>query len=127
MVTELRSGTLTRPQLQDEVSALVKFLQAKGKLNLLVSYGWDCDLEVEHLYQENLLPLSELLAFLSRSEEAGIFRLGENDLLIESADRSIVFTLCHESDIHMTTKEIGMANEIQSSWASKNYSLYEVS
>ena len=126
MATELRTGTLTQSQLWEEVRAIIEFLQAKGKLNLLVSYGWDCDLEAEQLYQENPQPLSGLLAFLSRSEETGIFRLGENDLFIESADRSIEFTLWHESDIHMTTEDIGLANEMQSAWASKNYSLYEV-
>jgi len=124
---ELRTSALTRPQLQEEISVIIDLLRAKGKLHLLVSYGWDCDLEADHLYQGKPLPLSGLPAFLSSSEDQGIFTLGENDLLIECADHSIEFTLCHESDIHMMTEDMELATEIQRAWASKGYSPYEVS
>ena len=126
VIIELRTGLLTLPQLQEEVNAIIEFLQSKNKRHLLVSYGWDCDLEPEQLYQESPVPPSDLQTFLAESEDDGIFMLGKNDLHIESADRSIEFTLCHESDIHMKTEDKGFAHEIQAYWATKDYPLYEV-
>ncbi len=66
---ELFTRILTRPEIQEEVGAIADFLHSQGKQSLLVSYGWDCDLEPEELFQEKTLPLSNLSAFLAQSEE----------------------------------------------------------
>lgn len=121
---ELRTGTLTLTQMQDEVSSIASLLRRTGKHDLLVSYGWACDLDIDELYQDRPLPLSDLSGFIARSEQDGVFTLGEADLYIESADHAVQFVLCHESDVHLTTDDAAMAEEVGTGWAAKGYPYY---
>lgn len=91
-----------------------------------MSYGWGCDLDMENMYQEVPLPLSELRAWLAQSTETGIFTFGESDLHIESCDREVEIELCHECDIHLTTDNEGLAQEVASEWAKRGFAPYEI-
>jgi len=122
---EIRSGILTQTQLEGEVSTIIDVFQAQHCDNLLVSYGWECDLDPDELYQEKPMPLSSLRDFIRQSTNDGIFELGNADLLISSRDRSVEFVLCHEADIHMTASR-ELTNEIGKNWKAKGYSYYEV-
>lgn len=124
---ELRTGTLTLTQMQDEVDSLIAFLREKSKQDVLVSYGWGCcDLDMDQLYQERPLALLGLSDFITRSVQDGAFRLGDADLYIESADRAVQFVLCHESDVHVTTEDAAVAEEVGAAWVAKGYPSYQV-
>ena len=123
---EFRTGTLTPAQMRDGVDNLVAFLRQRSKQDVFVSYGWGCDLDVDELYRDRPLALSSLNGFISRSEQDGVFMLGEAGLYIESADRAVQFVLCHEADVHATTKDANIAEQIGSAWADKGYPYYQV-
>ncbi len=123
---ELRTELLTQPQLEREISSIINFLQCKGKHDLVVSYGWGCDLDVNELYQEKPLPLLELHSFIVQSIQLGIFAVGKADLYINSQDEEIGFVLCHESNVHVTTQNRELAQEVASEWAERGYSYYEI-
>lgn len=123
---ELRTGMLTLSQLRDGVSGIINFLRGKGKQDLLVFYGWGCDLDINELYQDIPLLLPELSDFITRSEHGGIFTLGKADLYVESADRAVQFVLCHESDVHVTSEDAAIIGEVGAAWAAKGYPYYQV-
>lgn len=124
---EFTTERLTSAQLEQEVDNILNFLRSKHKNDLVVSYGWGCDLEMDALYQEKRLPLSELHDFIEQSIQSGIFVLGESDLAIDSQDRKLGFILCHESDIHVTAEDSEVAKEMAAAWASRGYTCYEIS
>ena len=123
---EFRTAVLTKPQLEQEISGIIRFLLSNGKHDLNVSFGWGCYLDDDELYQAKSLPLLDLSAFIARSIESDLFSLGEGDFFIESQDGEIRFVLCHESDIHMTAKNRELAQQVASGWESRGYAPYEI-
>ena len=93
---------------------------------LVVSYGWGCDLDMDDLYQEVPLPLLGLREWVVQASVSGIFTLGEGTLHIRSKDKEIEFELRHEADIHVTTKSKELAQEIVAGWAANGLTSYEV-
>ena len=123
---EFRTQVLTATQWEQEIDGLVRFLQDKGKHELIVSYGWGCDLDMNDLYQEIPLPLSGLREWITQATVSGIFTLGEGTLHIRSQDNEAKFEICHEMDIHLTTNNPELAQEIGAEWAGHGLTSYEV-
>ena len=117
---------LTATQWEQEVDNLIHLLQVKGKHELIVSYGWGCDLDMDDLYQEVPLPLSKLQEWVVQAAVSGIFTLGEGTLQIRSQDKEIEFELCHETDVHVMTDNAELAQEIVAGWAAHGLTSYEV-
>ena len=108
-----------------EVDHLVQFLQVAGKHDLTVSYGCGCDLEMDDLYQEVPLPLSHLREWIEQSTMSGVFTFGESILHIYSQDREISIDLGDEGDIHVTTENEELAQEVASGWMAQCITYYE--
>ena len=92
----------------------------------MVSYGWGCDLDMDDLYQEVPLPLSHLREWIEQSTESGVFTLGESILHIYSQDREISVELGDEGDIHVTTENKELTQEVAFGWAARGITYYEV-
>lgn len=123
---ELCTQVLTATQWEQEIDNLVHTLQVKGKRELIVSYGWGCDLDMDDLYQELLLPLSGLREWIIQAAVSGIFTLGEGTLHIRSQDKEIEVELCHEADIHLMTDNPELAQEVVAGWAARGLTSSEV-
>ena len=83
---EFRTAVLTKPQLEQEISGIIRFMESIGKHDLNVSFGWGCYLDDDELYQAKPLPLSDLRTFIVQSIESEVFSLGEGDFFIDSQD-----------------------------------------
>ena len=123
---ELRTQVLTAAQWEQEIGNLIYLLQVKGKHELIVSYGWGCDLDMDDLYQEVPLPLSDLREWIVQAAVSGVFTLGEGTLHIRSQDKEVEFELCHEADIHVTTENKEMAQEVACGWTARGITFYEI-
>lgn len=123
---EIATEYLTSHRWTQEVDYLAEFLQDKGKQELTVSYGWGCDLDMDDLYQEIPLPLSHLREWIEQSTASGVFTLGESILHIYSQDRDISIDLGDEGDIHVTTENTELAQEVASGWTARGITYYEV-
>ena len=92
---------------QDEIIAYLRVLPSIfseiGLVECKVMYGWQCELPIDDLWQEQLLKVTEIPTFVSSSMERRIFKPGSSDLFVESSDGSLSVQLCHESDIHLTS------------------------
>lgn len=123
---EIATEDLTSHRWTQEIDYLVKFLQDKGKQELTVSYGWGCDLDMDDLYQEVPLPLSHLREWIEQSTASGIFTLGQSILHIYSQDGEICIDLGDEGDIHVTTENKELAQEVAFGWTARGITFYEI-
>ena len=123
---EIITETLTATQWEQEIGHLIEFLQVQGKRELVVSYGWGCDLDMDDLFQEIPMPLSGLREWMVQATVAGIFTFGESNLHIYSRDKEIEFILGHECDIELTTENRELAQEVASGWKMRGFTSYEV-
>ena len=123
---EIATEDLTPLRWAQEIDHLVEFLQVAGKQELTVSYGWGCDLDMDDLYQEAPLPLSHLRERIEQSTASGIFTLGESMLHIYSQDREISIDIGDEGDVHVTTENKELAQEVVSGWTARGIAYYEV-
>lgn len=87
-------------------------------------YGYGCPLAVDELWQPEQVRTADLRSFVEESEQKGAFRLGEGDLHIEDSLGTLMFTSCHESDIHFESTQPAFVDEVVASWGSKGFALY---
>ena len=123
---EIATEDLTPLRWEQEIDHLIEFLQDKGKDELMVSYGWGCDLAGDDLYQEVPLLLSHLHEWIKQSMASGIFTLGESILHIYSQDHEISVDLGDEGDIHVTVENKKLTQEVASGWTARGITYYEV-
>ena len=115
------TGPLTPTQLLEEVPQIVKWLQSNGIDDLVVEYGWGCNLEPGQLWQDIEVRLAELAAFIQNSIEKGIYSPGQSDLVLQDRDRTFECLFCHESDIHLATQHGALIAEAARRWLDKGY------
>ena len=97
------SANLSKDEVLAYLSALPSILTDLGLAECKVMYGWDCDLPIDDLWQDQVLKVTDLPASVTSSMERGIFKPGASDLFIESHDGSLSVRACHESDIHLAS------------------------
>lgn len=104
-------------QLREIINYIVLFFISQNRKKAIVYYGWDC--ETENLYEKNEIDVSQLKSFIQASEDKKIFFLGRSDFYIESLKNDFEFLLCHESDVHFSSKNIQLAKHLEKDWKSK--------
>jgi len=97
------SATLTREEVIAYLTALPAVLSGLGLTDCTVMYGWDCDLDIDDLWQDQVIKVTDFSSFLTASIERGIFRPGSSDLFITSLDGAVSIRACHESDVHLSS------------------------
>lgn len=115
------SGPLTPAQVLDELPEIVKLLRLSGIEELLVEFGSGCKLEAQRLWQDMEVRLNDLVAFVQRSIEEGIYSPGRADLIVQDRDRNFECLFCHESDIHVVTEDMSMIEQVNKRWMEKGY------
>lgn len=125
MIAEIRCNQLTEEQLRTEIVFFAKLFLIHSKSSVTAMYGWDCDLEIDDLYQDIQIGGDEITEFVRRSEDDGIFRLGKSDLFFRSGDAEFEFVLCHESDIHFTAPEV-VVSTVRKHWDETDIGSYAV-
>jgi hypothetical protein len=119
---EIITKKLSRDQFENEIARLVELLSEHQLNQLIVFYGFDCNLEQDELFKEIRVATSELREFIEQSETKGVFVLGDNNLHIEDANKRIGVLLCHESDIHATgDEEEQIIKILRSEWEKAGY------
>lgn len=115
------SGPLTPAQVLEELPEIVNLLRLGGIEELLVEFGSGCKLEAQRLWQDTVVGLADLAAFIQRSIEEGIYSPGRADLILQDRDRSFECLFCHESDIHLETEDVSMIEKVNKRWMDKGY------
>ena len=118
---EIVSGPLTQGQILHEVVEIVNSLRSHNVEHVVVTHGWGSNLDTDQLWKEITLNVDDLRAFIQNSIEKGVFSPGRADLFIRDEARTLKFTLCHESDIHLVTDDRGVIDQTVRRWAEKRY------
>lgn len=113
---ELSSGVLSGGEYLRAVGRVVELLTAAGVPEVLVAYGFGCDCPDELLYQDVRIASPGLHAFMAEAVAAGYYRVGRDNLHVKTPDGRADFLLCHESDIHLTTEDAGLLDQVRAAW-----------
>lgn len=120
---EHRTHPLSRELMLAELTEICAKLVAVGVEQATVSFGWDSNLDIDDMWQDVEVLLTALPEYLVNAERAGTIEIGKADIFIKTED--IEFTLCHESDLHVTGTSPLVA-ETRSRWSNLGYEPYPV-
>jgi hypothetical protein len=90
--------------------------RSRGVDNVMVAYGWGCDCPDSELYEDRLVPLSGFKEFVRAAEAADYYRVSKDNLHFKDGGGSSEFLFCHESDIHFTTDDVPLLDEVRRRW-----------
>lgn len=106
-----------------ELTEICAKLVAVGVERATVSFGWDSNLDIDDMWVEVEVLMTALPEYLANAERAGTIEVGRADIFIKIGD--IEFTLCHESDLHVTGTSPLVA-ETLGRWSNLGYEPYSV-
>ncbi len=119
--TMITTALISREQIVEEVPEIVELLRAHGIEDVIVEHGWGSGLEIDELWHPIPVKARDLPAFVERATKEGVFLPGSADLTIRNLSRSVQFTLCHESDIHLVTDDNSLIDQTSRHWSEKGY------
>lgn len=122
-MAEYRTKPLNRQSLLDELAFVSSKLTQAGIGEAQVSFGWDCNLPIDDMWQEHGVRMDGILEFVRQAEQAGIVEVGRGDIFVESQD--FCLTLCHEGDAHVAGTA-DLVRETVERWGRLGYEPYEV-
>lgn len=117
---EHRTHPLSHELMLAELIEICAKLVVSGVELAAVSFGWDSNLDIDDMWVDVEVSLTGLPEYLSNAERAGTIEIGKADIFIKTED--IWFTLCHESDLHITGTSPLVA-ETRSRWSNLGYEL----
>ena len=114
----LITQTLSQDEMKDQPRMIYDFFCNKGSNKLVFTLGFGAP--GEDMYKPRKIKLDNLSKVLADSISRGKFRLGSNDLYIEDDNKKFRFTLCHESDVHFSSKDLSVLEEVEAIWMEMN-------
>ncbi|WP_124664136.1 hypothetical protein [Burkholderia sp. Bp8998] len=109
--------------LLDELACVSSKLTQAGIREAQVSFGWDCNLPIDEMWQDHSVKVDEILEFVCQAERTGVVEIGRGDIFVESQDFRL--TLCHEGDAHVAGAA-DLVRETVERWEQLDYEPYEV-
>lgn len=82
-MTEYRTQPLNRQSLPDELAFVSSKLMQAGIREAQVSFGWDCNLPIDDMWQARSVSVDGIPAFVRRAEQARIVEVGRGDIFVE--------------------------------------------
>ncbi|ANA32278.1 hypothetical protein [Ralstonia mannitolilytica] len=120
---ENRTKRLNRALLLQELEFVMAKLAAAGVAEVQLSFGWDCNLDIDDMWQEQSVRVDALLGCIMQAEQSGIVEVGRGDIFVKSPDFEL--TLCHEADAHVRGAG-DLVRETIVRWQQLGYEPYEV-
>jgi hypothetical protein len=123
---EVRTEPLEEGRLEGQLRLLYELCPQLDSLELDVSYGWACHLDIDRMWQDHRIPASELVTFIGQAISEGIVELGGSDLHINGVHAGFTFTLCHESDLHFRSDDPTLVARVTTAWREAGIRYFEV-
>jgi hypothetical protein len=123
MLTEITCGPISESAVEDEISFICSLFRDACPGEVSVMYGWACNVKIDALWEPKCIAVVDLSSWILGSIQNGIYEPGSSDLFIEDRERLKVL-LCHEADIHITTKIKVIIERCASRWLQKGYSMH---
>ncbi|MBU9579066.1 hypothetical protein KTE26_11550 [Ralstonia mannitolilytica] len=120
---ENRTKPLNRELLLQELEFVIAKLAEAGVGEVQLSFGWDCNLDIDDMWQEQSVRVDALLESVIQAEQSGIVEVGRGDIFVKTYDFEL--TLCHEADAHVGGAG-DLVRETIVRWQQLGYEPYEV-
>lgn len=120
---EYYTRPLDRSLLLAELAAVCDALSLTSVVDVSVSFGWNSNLPIDQMWKDKIVPVKDLLSFITSSETSGVIQVGKADIFIDAPE--FVFTLGHESDAQVNGGS-NMVQEFARRWETLGYSPREV-
>jgi hypothetical protein len=118
---EIVTGRLTELQIARELNELSEELAKRGVDFVLVEFGWGCDLPQDELWKSARSTPKDLPAFVTRSAELGVCRLGKSDVTARNPIAQFEIRLCHEGDVHVISRDPELIEGFRTRWLRNGY------
>jgi hypothetical protein len=122
-VTEYRTKPLDNALLRAELQFVCDAFRNAELKDVAVSFGWDSNLPIERMWQEQFVSIDEVVATIEASERSGISQIGKSDIFVESP--GFLFMLCHEGDVHVKGSSV-LVERFARRWQALDYAPYRV-
>jgi hypothetical protein len=122
---ELNTGIIKSEQVQNELDTILDLFREKNIVQVTVSFGFGCGVDVDDLYVEIPIATEELKVFLEHSVAEDKYTFGSDDLYIKAEEIDAEFLLCHESDIHLETGNAEVFEIIKNRWLENDYEVFQ--
>lgn len=110
------TSTITTAGVLQQIGEAVNVLKYLGHENIVIQYGWGCNLDYEDLWKPIPVRIDTLMENITKSKEEGIFMPGSSDLYVSDLVGSFQLKFCHESDIHLSTNDRHLFESITKVW-----------
>ncbi|MCC2955168.1 hypothetical protein LK542_05990 [Massilia sp. IC2-477] len=121
MKIEYRTQALEPAVLLEELAFFCQATAVEGNGAAIVMLGWDCNLNIEEMWQDIPMSLDAVVDFVLAAERAGTLVIGKSDVFVDSG--GLQLTLCHESDVHIEGEEAA-AQPFLERWTGKGFAPY---
>jgi hypothetical protein len=122
-VHEYYTRPLDRSVLLTELAAVCDALSLVNVVDVSVSFGWNSNLPIDQMWKDKIVPVKDVLSFITSSETSGVIQVGKADIFIDAPE--FVFTLGHEGDAEVKGGS-NMVQEFARRWETLGYSPKEV-
>ena len=120
---EYRTKPIDRSLLLAELAAVCDALSLDSVVDVSVSFGWDSNLPIDQMWKDKIVPVQDLLLFVTESELSGVIQVDKADIFIDAPE--FLFTLCHEGDAHVKGRS-DLVQQFAQRWEALGYSPREV-
>jgi hypothetical protein len=111
---EVRSEFLDDHQFLKEVHWVCALLEERPEAVLNLTWGFGTDPEY---WFANAVGATNVRRFLEDAVVAGIYTWGQADVYIEMPGKEVKITLCHETDLHVESKDEAWIKRSTDRWS----------
>jgi hypothetical protein len=94
------------------LASLPTVLGVCGIRELVVVYGYGCEIHPDLWYKPMAIQVPQLLIFLERSVDQGIFIPGYSDLSICTSSASLVLDVSHEGRVDVSGSDLELVSRV---------------
>jgi hypothetical protein len=124
---ELLTESLDRSLWWSTLKVIVQFLHAKHVDQVRVEFEFvlDRDLEGKRQAQDQVVQLSDLESFITRSLGDGKIKWGRSDCFVYPVGASVAFMLCNDADVHFASADPSLLSELALKISSSGIKVYD--
>src|ERR1700730_8501219 len=123
LVTEILDKALWLSALK----VIVQFLYSKNVEQVRVEFGFvlERDLQGKPQAQDQIVQLSDLESFVTRSLDEGKIKWGRSDCFFYPLDADVAFMLCNDADLHFASANSLLLLELAHKIGSSGIKVYD--
>lgn len=113
---EIVTEQLPSSDIWERLDWMIEYLRRREVSQVELMYGVGMDMDNDEMFQPIEAAIEEVVPRIEEMVRSGVLTVGNGDIFIQSDAAGVQFHLCHESDIHVRTRDAERLQEISSEW-----------